>query len=182
MQRSMALVGDGRKSLVALGLAVLGLIVGGCSDDAAKGPPDEPPQAITPSVEIGTAGGDDGLQFVPLEAGGTLYIETFGQGGTHVIFSIRCHGLSERAFINITITNLETGVQVATPMSARPQLLSCQDETTCDRTPLLVMMGGIAEPGQDRHGLPVRVETEAHNQAGDRAEAEIEAVLNTERL
>jgi hypothetical protein len=137
---------------------------------------------MTPSVQIGTAGGEDGLQFVPLETGGALYIETFGQGGTHVIFSIRCHGLSERAFINITITNLESGVQVSTPMSARPQLLACQDEWTCDRTPLLVMMGGIAEPGQDRHGLSVRVETEAHNQAGDRAEAETEAVLNTERL
>jgi hypothetical protein len=178
----MALVCDERKSPVCFALAVLALILGGCSDDSPEGPSEKPPPAMTPSVEIGTAGGDDGLQFVPLEPGGTLYIETFGQGGTHVIFSIRCRGLSERAFINITITNLESGVQVSTPMSARPQLLSCQDEWTCERTPLLVMMGGIAEPGQDRHGLGVRVEAEAHNQAGDRAEAEIEGVLNTERL
>jgi hypothetical protein len=176
----MALVRGGRKSLACFALSVLGMILGGCSDDSAKGSP--PEESLEPSVEIGTAGGDDGLQFVPLEPGGTLYIETFGQGGTHVIFSIRCHGLSERAFINITITNLETGVQVSTPMSARPQLLFCQDEWTCDRTPLLVMMGGIAEAGQDRHGLRVRVETEVHNQAGDRAETEIEGVLNTERL
>jgi hypothetical protein len=45
-----------------------------------------------------------------------------------------------------------------------------------------MMMGGIAEPGVDRNGLHVRVETEAHNVAGDRAETEIEGVLNTERL
>jgi hypothetical protein len=119
---------------------------------------------------------------VPLEPNGALYIETFGQGGTHVLFAIRCNGLSNRAFVNISVTNLETGVAVASPQTPKPQLLLCVDDWTCDLLPFLVMMGGIAEPGSDRHGLQVRVDVEAHNVAGARAEAEIEGVLNTERL
>lgn len=177
----MAFAGVKRKSVAWLAAALFALSTSACSGGSNGNEP-LPDEVMEPAVEIGTAGGDDGLLFVPLEAGGTLFIETFGQGGTHVILSIRCRDLGDRAFVNVTITNLETGVQVATPMSARPQLLLCQDERTCERTPLLVMMGGITAPDVDRHGLRVRVEAEVHNQAGTRAEAEIEAVLNTERL
>jgi hypothetical protein len=180
MARSMAFRVAARKSLKALTLTAA-LAASACSGSEADGGAPVPEDSA-PAIEIGVAGGESGLEFVPLEPEGTLYIETFGQGGTHVIFSIRCHGLSERAFVNLTITNLSTGVQVSTPPSARPQLLACIDERTCDRTPFLAMMGGITEPGVDRHGLRVRVEAEAHNQAGGRAETEIEAVLSTERL
>jgi len=143
---------------------------------------EEPPSSRDPSVEVGTPGGDDGLSFTPLEAGGTLYIETFGQGGTHVLFAIRCNGFGNRAFVNVTLTNLETGVEVSTPDTSRPQLLVCQDERTCDLVPLLVMMGGIAEPGVDRDGLRVRVFVEVHNVDGARAEVVTDGVLSTELL
>jgi hypothetical protein len=164
----------------AVWLAVTGLALLGCSSDP------EPPGSAVPelpaSVEIGTPGGDNGLSFVPLEANGTLYVETFGQGGTHVSFSIRCNGMGNRAFVGVTLTNLETGVQVATPTTPRPQLLVCIDERSCDLVPLLVMLGGITEPGVDREGLHVRVEAEAHTVEGARAAAEAEGILNTERL
>jgi hypothetical protein len=186
MRRSMPLGIAPRKSKW-LGLcACLGFLLIGCSDADAGGPePESPIEELPvdePSVEIGLPGGEDGLDFVPFEAGSKLFIETFGQGGTHVLMAIRCHSLSKYAFVNVTFTNLETGVQVATPMTSRPQLLRCIDERTCDLPPLLVMVGGIAEPGVDRDGLRVRVEAAAHNQAGDRARSETEGVLSTERL
>jgi hypothetical protein len=157
-----------------------GSLLGACSSkDDGPAPALSLEQA---SVEIGTPGGDDGLEFIALEPNGTLYVETFGQGGTHVAFAIRCNGMGNRAFVNVTITNLDTGVQVSTEMTSRPRLLVCLDERSCELAPLLVMMGGIAEPGADRHGLAVRVEAEAHNAEGTRAEAEIDGVLNTERL
>jgi hypothetical protein len=43
-------------------------------------------------------------------------------------------------------------------------------------------MGGIAAPGAERDGLPVRVAVEVHNADGDRAEVETEGVLSTELL
>jgi len=156
----------------------LALAVSACSDGAAS----DGGESLEPSVEVGTPGGEDGLAFTPLEPGGTLYIETFGQGGTHVVFAIRCNGFGNRAFVNVSLTNLETGVRVSTPDTPRPELLICHDERTCDLVPLLVMMGGISEPGSDRNGLRVRVEVEAHNVEGDRAGTETEGVLSTERL
>jgi hypothetical protein len=167
-------------------LSLLGLLAlwssacsGGGDEDDETG---QSPSITEPSVEVGTPGGDDGLAFIPLEPGGTLYIETFGQGGTHVLFAIRCNGFGNRAFVNVSLTNLETGVEVSTPDTSRPQLLVCHDERSCDLVPLLVMMGGIAEPGADRDGLRVRVAVEAHNVDGDRAEVETEGVLSTELL
>jgi hypothetical protein len=177
MPGSMPAVSQRSKPRRWIALAALAAL--GCSDGSSSTPP-EPSQL--PSVEIGTPGGDDGLEFQPLAPNGDLYIETFGQGGTHVLFAIRCNGLSKRAFVNITVTNLETGVSVATPQTSQPELLLCVDEWSCDLLPFLVMMGGIAKAGSDRDGLRVRVDAEAHNVAGDRAEAEIEAVLSTERL
>ena len=123
-----------------------------CSDGGDAGPGGDVEAPAEPSVEIGTPGGDDGLSFTPLEPGGTLYIETFGQGGTHVLFAIRCNGFGKRAFVNVSLTNLETGVRVSTPDTPQPQLLLCHDERTCDLVPLLVMMGGIAAPGAERDG------------------------------
>jgi hypothetical protein len=179
MSRSMPSVLQRSKSRFLIG-CVAAFALAGCSE--GKSLDDDAEQFEEPSVQIGTPGGADGLDFVPLEPNGTLYVETFGQGGTHVLFAIRCNDLSNRAFVNITITNLETGVAVATPQTSRPQLLLCADERSCDLLPFLVMMGGLAEPGADRHGLRVRVDVEAHNVAGVRAETEIEGVLNTERL
>lgn len=164
-------------------VCLFALWISACSGGADKSDESgESPSTLDPSVEVGTPGGDDGLAFTPLEPGGTLYIETFGQGGTHVLFAIRCNGFGNRAFVNVTLTNLDTGVEVSTPDTSRPQLLVCQDERTCDLVPLLVMMGGIAEPGADRNGLRVRVAVEVHNVDGERAEVETEGVLSTELL
>jgi hypothetical protein len=134
------------------------------------------------SVEIGVPGGADGLDFEPLAAGGELRLQSFGQGGTHVFLAVRCIGFGNRAFVNLTLTNEQTLVQVFSPASVRPQLLYCREPTVCDLVPILAMTGGLTEPGAERDGLPIQVAVEVHDQAGQSASAMQEAVLSTADL
>lgn len=142
--------------------------------------PEPPPGA--PAVEIGLSAGVGGLEFAPLVSGGPVPLFTFGQGGTHVLLAVRCTGLGDAAFVRVDVTNLRTGVQVTSTPTMAPQLLICRDEQVCDLLPLLVMMGGLTAPGEEREGLPVRLQVEAHNVAGDRARSEREAVLSAATL
>src|SRR5262245_44512595 len=64
-------------------------------------------------VDVGLPGGSDGLEFVPLEPGAAIPLETFGQGGTHALLAVRASGLGNRAFVGVTITNATTGDAVS---------------------------------------------------------------------
>ena len=157
------------------------LSLSACSS-GSEGTPEPEPGAIW--VDIGLTSGDDGLDFAPLEPGGAVPLYTFGQGGTHALLAVRCSGLGNRAFVNVSITNLGTGDEVTAGATASPRLLLCRDEQqlVCDLLPLLVMTGGLVEPGTDRNGLPVRVKVDASNLAGDAASVERDAVLSTASL
>jgi hypothetical protein len=157
-------------------LLVLGLALVACSGDEQDANADEP------WVDIGLSAGEGGLGFERLEAGSEVPLLTFGQGGTHALLAIRCGGLGSRAFVNVTITNLRAGTQVQSAPSPSPQLLICREPDVCDLVPFLVMTGGLTEPGEERNGLPVRIEAEAHNVDGARARVEREAVLTTREL
>lgn len=133
-------------------------------------------------AEIGVPGGEDGLQFTAFEAGGELRLQTFGQGGTHIFLGVRCIGFGSRAFVSITLTNSVTGAEVSSPAPVRPQLLFCRQENICDLVPLLAMASGIAEPGEERHGLRIRVTARVRNAAGLEAEDSRDAVLSTADL
>lgn len=149
-----------------------------CSGEDPAGNTD----AGAPWVDIGLSGGQGGLDFEPLAPGAEVPLATFGQGGTHALLAVRCSGFGDAAFVNVDITNLNTGVQVQSTPTSSPQLLLCRDELVCDLLPLLVMMGGLTAPGENREGLPVRIEVEAHNVAGTRAEVERNAVLSARSL
>lgn len=152
---------------------------GSTSEDAELDVGSEP--AVV-RVEIGIPAGDDGLEFAPLSPGGELRLESFGQGGMHVLLAVRCIGFGNRAFVGLAITNLTTGVQVTSPPPVRPQLLLCRDQDVCDLVPLLAVVSGIADPGVDRNGLHVEVEADVRNEAGLSASASVEAVLSTADL
>jgi hypothetical protein len=156
-------------------LLVFALAASACSgaDEGAEG---------APWVDIGLSAGQGGLGFARLEPGGEVPLLTFGQGGTHALLAIRCAGLGSSAFVNVTITNLQTGTEVQSAPSASPQLLICREPEVCDLVPFLVMTGGLTEPGQERDGLLIRIDAEAHNAAGERARAEREGVLSTGNL
>jgi hypothetical protein len=158
--------------LLALALATIACSDSGADDQAA----DEP------WVDIGLSAGEGGLGFARLEPGGEVPLLTFGQGGTHALLAIRCVGLGSSAFVNVTITNLQTGTEVRSAPSASPQLLICREPEVCDLVPFLVMTGGLTAPGQERDGLPIRIDAEAHNVAGARARDERTAVLSTRSL
>jgi hypothetical protein len=133
-------------------------------------------------VDIGLTSGEDGLDFVSLESGGEVPLYTFGQGGTHALLAVRCSGLGNRAFVDVSITNLGTGDEVTAGATESPRLLLCRGEGVCDLLPLLVMTGGLVEPGVDRNGLPVRVKVDASNLAGAAASVARDAVLSTANL
>jgi hypothetical protein len=137
---------------------------------------------VDPSVELGTPAGDDGLGFAPLMDGAELRLQTFGQGGTHVLIAVRCLGFDKRAFVSATLTNSITGVVVEEPAPARPQLLYCHDEGVCDLVPYLVHASGLTKTDEEKNGLLVRLTTQVHTDAGVMAEASLDAVLSTADL
>lgn len=169
----------------ALALAALALLpVAGCgSSHADDASPESGVDAAQVSVQVGIPAGEDGLSFAPLEPNGELRLESFGQGGIHVLLAVRCVGFGNRAFVGVTVTNLVTGREVVSPPPARPQLLLCRDANVCDLVPILVMVGAIApEAGAERNGLHVRVTAEVQNSAGAASSASQEAVLSTADL
>jgi hypothetical protein len=132
-------------------------------------------------VELGVPGGPDSLDFVPLEDGAVLPLETFGQGGTHVLLGVRCVGFGQRAFVSVRALNLREGTELVAPAPARPQLLFCNGDV-CDLVPITVMMGGIAATDAERDGLPIEITAEVHNAAGVSGHASRQATLSTADL
>jgi hypothetical protein len=164
--------------------AALVLLTAGCGSAPADAAPsvEGGVDAANVSVEIGLPAGDDGLEFAPLAPDGELRLESFGQGGIHVLLAVRCIGFGNRAFVSITVTNLLTGAKVVSPAPSRPQLLLCRDAEVCDLVPVLVMVGAIAANGTERNGLHVRVTAEVHNSEGAASSASQEGVLSTADL
>ena len=76
-------------------------------------------------VDVGLPGGADGLEFVALEPGGEVPLQTFGQGGTHALLAVRCGGLGNAAFVGVEIANGATGDTVSAPPSASPVWPGC---------------------------------------------------------
>ena len=137
--------------------------------------------ALIGQVELGVPGGPDSLDFAPLVDGMVLPLETFGQGGTHVLLGVRCIGFGQRAFVALRVRNLKDGTELIAPAPARPQLLYCQDDV-CDLVPITMMMGGIAQNDAERDGLGIEISAEVHNQAGVSGEATAQAALSTADL
>ena len=158
-----------------LSLALLALLA--CSGEDAHADP-----APRVWVDVGLPGGADGLEFVPLEPGGDVPLQTFGQGGTHALLAVRCGGLGNAAFVGVEIANGATGDTVSAPPSASPRLLLCRDSQVCDLLPLLVMTGGLVPPGTDRDGLAVHIRVDASNAEGLSASVERDAFLSTAAL
>lgn len=139
---------------------------------------------VTGRVELGVPGGTDGLEFTPLQDGDTLKLETFGQGGVHVLLGVRCVGFGSRAFIALTLENLNSGTTLVAPAPARPQLLFCDADAggECDLVPVTVMAGGLTQTNAERNGLPILVTADVHNVAGVTGQASKHAVLSTADL
>lgn len=155
----------------------------GSASDAGISPDDSGADVSATSVEVGIPSGPDGLDFAPLPSQGELRLETFGQGGTHVLLGVRCIGFGHRAFVTLSLTNLETGERVVSPAPVQPQLLACDEAgEICDLVPVLAMATGIAAAGVERNGLHVEVAAEVSNQAGLTGSASQEAVLSTADL
>lgn len=146
-----------------------------CGGDSSR----HEPEAADVWIEIGTAGGNDDLDFVPLEPGGELPLHTFGQGGTHALLAVRCSGFGRRAFVGISLTSAMTGRQVTSPPSAEPSLLLCRDdaETVCDLLPIFVMTGALVGPEASSAGVPIVVRADAHHRDGLSASVERQAIL-----
>jgi hypothetical protein len=184
---------DGTKSadvarVSRLLLLMTAAVAYGCSEPSEH---PEPPggagaagtAAIEPSVELGVPGGEDGLDFVPLAQGSELRLQTFGQGGTHVMIAVRCVGFGNRAFVSATLRNLSSDVEVVEPAPARPQLLYCADGgETCDLVPYLAHASGLTATDEEKDGLAVLLTARARNEAGAMAEGSREIVLSTADL
>jgi hypothetical protein len=160
-------------------VSIIGLF-GASACSSSEG--DAPPEVGQGSVAVGVPAGEDGLGFQLLHDGDVVKLQTFGQGGTHLLTGVRSVGFGNRAFVSATLTNLQTGKVVSEPPPARPQLLYCGDVGACDLVPYLVHASGIVEPDQDAHGVRVLLAAAVRNEAGVAAEGSCEVVLSTEDL
>ncbi len=133
-------------------------------------------------VELGVPGGEDGLDFVPLDDGAELRLQTFGQGGTHLIVAVRALGFGNRAFVSAKLRNLQSGVVVEEPAPVRPQLLFCGTEGFCDLVPYLVHASGLTETDEEKDGLGVELSAEVRNDTGASAQGSRQVVLSTADL
>jgi hypothetical protein len=165
------------------------LALGGCSEaDSRPGPEAIAGAAgasseVVTTVELGVPAGSSELDFAPLGDGAVLRLQTFGQGGTHVLVAVRCTGFGNRAFISATLKNLRTDAEVLEPEPARPQLLYCGEEEVCDLVPYLVHASGLTETDEEKDGLPVALTVRVRDDQNDsEAEATREAVLSTADL
>jgi hypothetical protein len=164
---------------VCIGLgSLLALLPAGCESDECGHDTGPGADAGGVQVEIGTPGGDDGLLFVPLEPGGDIALETFGQGGTHGTLAVRARGLgTNRAFLDVTMESADDGRTVSTVPSIRPQLWLCDDaREVCDYLPVHVMTGGLAAP-EDKNGLRVIVSAAVRGENDRAGEGRQEGVL-----
>jgi hypothetical protein len=172
--------------LIVLALAVA---LGGCSEKADQPEPEASAGAagggavLPVTVELGVPTGSSELDFAPLADGAELRLQTFGQGGTHVLVAVRCSGFGNRAFVSATLKNLNTDAEVLEPEPARPQLLYCGEEEVCDLVPYLVHASGLTETDEEKDGLPVALTVRVRDDQNDsEAEATREAVLSTADL
>jgi hypothetical protein len=156
--------------------------VAGAAGEASDGAAGAAP--LPPSVELGVPSGSDGLSFASLVDGAELRLQTFGQGGTHIIVGVRCVGCGKRVFVSAELRNLATGALVEEPEPARPQLLYCEDGDygACDLVPYLVHTSGLTESEEEKHGLRVSLTARARTQAGVTAHTSREIVLSTADL
>lgn len=134
------------------------------------------------SVELGVPAGSAELDFAPLDDGDELRLQTFGQGGTHVLVGVRCTGFGNRAFVSATLRNLDSGVVIEEPEPARPQLLYCAEANVCDLVPYLVHASGLTETDEEKHGLPVELTARVRDDQGMEAETTRKVVLSTADL
>lgn len=170
-----------RLQLSIVGVALLGCA---CSAPSAAPAPDAGGSAGSGAVgpiELGVPGGPDSLDFAPLEDGAVLRLQTFGQGGTHVLLGVRCVGFGQRAFVSLSVRNMLDGTQLDAPAPARPQLLFCEGEV-CDLVPITMMMGGITTNDAERDGLAIEISADVHNVAGLTGHASKQATLSTADL
>ena len=137
---------------------------------------------VAPEVEVGVPAGEDGLGFAALEPNQELRLQTFGQGGTHLMLGVRARGFGNRAFVTITLRNLETDAEAISPPPARPQLFWCHDDGNCDLVPLLAMTAGLVPAGESAEGLEIEVTAHVQNEDGVEAEASGRASLSTKDL
>ena len=84
--------------------------------------------------------------------------------------------LGDRAFVHLTVENLDSGEMVVSTESARPFDLRCIDEQTCDLVPRIVGTGGLAD-STDLDNLHILVTVEAMNEMGDSATASMDGYL-----
>ncbi|HMI93280.1 MAG TPA: hypothetical protein VK509_18040 [Polyangiales bacterium] len=163
---------------------VCAVLLAACGDDGDgdnegdDGGRDSGPAKPRLTVEIGTPSPKGDLGFVALEEGGDIPLNTFGQGGTHAELAVRAIGFGNKAFVDLTLENLDSGATVGSLPSSRPQLLICREtpKGACDMLPFYVMTGGLAEPSQ-KDGLRIRVIADVHTEDGEEASTSREGVL-----
>lgn len=166
------------------------LVLSACSGSEAPGSGDgdaggtggsDAGSELTGEVQLGVPSGPDGLDFSPLMDGTVLNLETFGQGGTHVLLGVRCIGFGSRAFVELRAKNVDQGTELIAPAPAHPQLMFCEGDV-CDLVPITMMMGGIATSGAEREGLAIELTANVHNAAGVSGTDSRRAVLSTQDL
>ena len=115
------------------------------------------------------------LEFEPLKNGDDLPVGTFGQGGHHVGLAVACDGFGTKAYVEVSITNLDGEGQAELPPFSKPQPLLC-DEGPCRFPALYVMLSGLPK-AEMLDGLHVHIDAAVHDGGSLRANTSIQGFL-----
>jgi len=95
------------------------------------------------SIEIGVVDAS-GLGFAPLEPGGTIPIGGTGQAGLTAWMALRADNTLQRAIVELTLTNVETGEPAPSKPWGKPQDFSCTKEA-CVLAPVFVEISHLTK-------------------------------------
>lgn len=192
-----------RRGPSAIVVVLTALLGGACvgGDGASTGStdgdagPDAGP-SVDPEIHIGVPDEETMIQYEPLDPGGDIRLESYGQGGLHAVFIVQIIGFGNQAWVDLTVRNLGDydrrdpgdggldgadagadeppdgpsvdGVVMTAPWR-QPRLLACDDllaPVVCRDAPRIVMLGGLTGELATLGDLHVEVQADVRNRDG----------------
>ena len=156
------------------GLGLICMLLG-C---ASEGKPQAVQEAL--DVEIGIPDKDTRRIFLPLEPGGEIYFFKGLQVEEFVMLALRVKQREPKAFVEVTVENMDMGTQATREAWDDPEPFECTDDAGCTLVPLLLPARQLGEL-TELDGAHLRVQCEVWLEDGTRGEASTEGLLRPQR-
>jgi hypothetical protein len=132
---------------------------------------DEPLQ-----VELGIPDKETRRLFLPLEPAGEIYFFKGLQVEDFVMIAIRVRGEHPKAYVAVSVSDLDTGAEVSQAEASEPDPLECADDGWCTLAPVLLPARELGELSAIS-GAHLEVHGSVRLEGGARGEATAQGIL-----